>query len=385
MNKLYRFHYGDYAIGENEQLYERMAQRGWQLETRGAYFSKFRKLQPAARRYRIELSSPAMLDEQAMPDEQIALYEDCGWEFVTNHGLVHVFTAPEDSDAPEFYTDPRQQADTLKALRRSYRNCWWVIALIVGIHALLAFSVAKDPAQVLPGTWSSFVIACFRSTQLVLLYASILLQEVYRTLYGGVRTALLYRRLKAGKPLNHAPRKRMVYNAVSAVLIACCVFFGACSLLQWVSIQKTEMPLHTSEPYLLLADDLGWEGERNSLFYQDDKSSRVETGRSFLAEMWDTREGVGDGSLSRSAWLYQDVYRVYDVRLIPTLVHALMYDSTFADGPENYKALAIDGLDAAYSCGLDGIAVKGNLVYYITYSESCTEELFSALAQKLSK
>ena len=54
MKRCYRFHPGEYAIGENEQFYGRMAQRGWLLDKRGAYLSRFRKGEPQQRKYRIE-------------------------------------------------------------------------------------------------------------------------------------------------------------------------------------------------------------------------------------------------------------------------------------------------------------------------------------------
>ena len=43
MKRRYRRHYDDYAIGENEKLYSDMAARGWFLEKRGSYFSRFRQ------------------------------------------------------------------------------------------------------------------------------------------------------------------------------------------------------------------------------------------------------------------------------------------------------------------------------------------------------
>ena len=54
MKRRYRRHYDDYAIGENEKLYSDMAARGWFLEKRGAWFSRFRRGEPAAMRYRVE-------------------------------------------------------------------------------------------------------------------------------------------------------------------------------------------------------------------------------------------------------------------------------------------------------------------------------------------
>ena len=57
-------------------------------------------------------------------EEQVAVYEDCGWKYVTSSGLIHVFSSPAGSDAPEFYADPAQQALTLRALRRQYIWAW---------------------------------------------------------------------------------------------------------------------------------------------------------------------------------------------------------------------------------------------------------------------
>ena len=124
MNRRYRLHFDDYAIGENEKLYGDMAARGWFLEKRGAYFSRFRRGEPAEMRYRIEVSAPGFLEETDLPEEQVAVYEDCGWDYVASRGMIHVFASPAGSDAPEFYADPAQQAATLKALRRGYIWAW---------------------------------------------------------------------------------------------------------------------------------------------------------------------------------------------------------------------------------------------------------------------
>ena len=379
MNSTWRFHYGDYAIGENEQLYERMAGKGWELASRGAYLSRFRRAEPRAQRYRIELSSPAMLEDQDLPEEQVALYEDCGWKLVTSRGLVHVFTAPEDCDRPELYSDPRQQAGTLKALRRSYWLCWIIAAAMVGLQLLFAWALAKEPSQLLPEIASSLFLALIRTTFAALSYACFVLLAVFQAIYGGVRTALLHRRLRAGKPLDHCPKRRIVHDAVFAVLLIGCIACGAGALVQLCTIQRCEMPLQADGPYLVLGEDLGIEGERGVLFWQDGEESEVEVSGTPLARMWCAHEDVD------STWLYQDVYRLRSEALAPALVQALMYDSTFAGGPQDYEPLSVEGLDAAWACGLDGIAVKGKLVCYMTYSEGCSEQFFAALAEKLGR
>ena len=157
MNRRYRRHYDDYAIGENEKLYSDMAARGWLLEKRGSYFSRFVRGEPADMRYRIEVSAPRFLEETALPEEQVAVYEDCGWEYVTSCGLIHVFASPAGSDAPEFYADPAQQAATLKALRRNYVWAWVPVTLMLLFNFFLAAAMSggRELSPPSPSTHSS--------------------------------------------------------------------------------------------------------------------------------------------------------------------------------------------------------------------------------------
>ena len=141
MKRRYALHPMEFAIGETEQFYSEMAAKGWFLEKRGAWFSRFRRGEPAAMRYRVELADLRFLDpDHGLPEEQISVYEECGWKYVTGHGLFHIFSSPADSDAPEFYTDPRQQALVLRGLRRSYVSSWILLIVIFAVNTLFYFS-----------------------------------------------------------------------------------------------------------------------------------------------------------------------------------------------------------------------------------------------------
>ena len=87
MNRRYRLHFDNYAIGENEKLYSDMATQGWFLEKRGAYLSRFRRGESAEMRYRIEVSAPGFLEETDLPEEQVAVYENY-LEFQLKNGLI---------------------------------------------------------------------------------------------------------------------------------------------------------------------------------------------------------------------------------------------------------------------------------------------------------
>ena len=115
MNKRWRFHFGEYDVAANETLYADMAAKGWMLEKRGAHLSRFTRAEPEKLRFRIEYAASA---EDGLPEEQLQLYEDCGWKSVCGFGILHVFSAPECSDIPELHTDPELQAPIMRRLRR---------------------------------------------------------------------------------------------------------------------------------------------------------------------------------------------------------------------------------------------------------------------------
>ena len=360
MNRKYVMHPGDYAIGENEKLYADLAGAGWFLVKRGAYLSRFQKGTPEARLYRIELSSPDLLDEDtALPDEQVSLYEECGWRFVTRSGLIHVFTAPARSGAPEFYSDPRQQAATLKALRRSYILGWIPAVLVFLFQFLIAASLSGSTQNALGRLAVELKLGCIRQTALFGLCAAAVLLSLCHLIYGAARTTLLYRRLKKGRALDHAPtKKRRAYRAVTAVLWTACALFALLFALQWAGYEKYDMPPAADGPYLTLGD-LGVEGARGSVYYPD-KASSVETSRSLLARQWDTYEGIG------RAWIYQDVFRFSNERLAREAAPLLMRSATFARTASDFQAVRVPGLDLAYHGGMEYVAVRGNTVWYIT-------------------
>ena len=116
----YRLNPKEFDISGTEKFYSDMSARGWKLSKRGAFFSGFEKAEPESVKYRIEIVSPKLLKDGKLPKEQIRVYEDYGWNYVTGNNFHHIFRASADSDVPEFYLKPEQQAETLKALQRRY-------------------------------------------------------------------------------------------------------------------------------------------------------------------------------------------------------------------------------------------------------------------------
>lgn len=366
MNRKYVLHPRDYAIGENEKLYSDMAAKGWLLQKRGAFLSRFNKAEPQHLRYRIELSTPAILKgEIELPDEQLALYEESGWSFVTGRIRVHVFSAPEGSDIPEIYTDPRQQAATLKGLRRRYYFSWIQTVLILMINLLFPVLTSYRGGNVLENLFNTFRMGWIAYTALFLLISFATLWAAYATVYGAVRIAQLHRRLKRGQPIDHAPKRRHLFHrVVNGVLLFCVAASVVLTIMQWARNTAYAMPLDADGPYLLLKD-LGWDEGRSTMLA--DLTSNVKTKHSLLADQWFTYECVT--ARGRHSWMYQDIYILPDEKLAGNMLPWLMTFTIFTRGASEFTRVDVEGLDMAYVGHMEYLAAKGNTVYFIRYSD----------------
>lgn len=332
----YGWHPAEYEIGENEKYYGEMAAKGWRLTKRGQHLSRFEEDSPQKSRYRIEMSAPAFLDEdQALPDEQIALYEECGWKLVTSYRLLYVFVAKEGDDMPEFYQQPEQQAATLKALRREY--IWGLVPLL--------FYLALDVLVVLAiwgraVTWEPVIdlrIGIVQMTGLFLLIFFLVHWSLYRLLYGAYRTLRMYRELKKGIPLDHAPKgKHRMRNGVYILFGVLSIVASAATLVQMASSYGGELETDAQAPYLLL-QDMGFFDLGESV-YPSDRQHPVEYTESLLAKQWYVYEASGE------EWMYQDIYEMPNEDMAVWMAETLLENSVFAEGKEEYQSVEIEGL-----------------------------------------
>ena len=70
---------------------------GLRVQKAGAMLTRFAPAPPARLRYRFEVGS----DEGSLPAGQKEFYEECGWQYVLNDRPLHLFCAPEQTDAPD--------------------------------------------------------------------------------------------------------------------------------------------------------------------------------------------------------------------------------------------------------------------------------------------
>lgn len=374
MKVKYMLHPEEYAIGEMEQFYARQAAKGWLLEKRGSWFSKFRRCQPQRLRYRVELAAPQFLDGASLPEAQVELYVDCGWSLVTKRGMVYLFCAPEDSDAPEFYSDPAQQAATLKGMRRSYWLSFVWLAVLLAFYGMMALITQRQSGDL----WAELRLRWVRSPFGVLFYLAFLGSALYEICYGAARTAALYRRLKGGRPLDHDPKRRhLVHRAIirgAAGLCAACLLL---TLVQLVTIRNYDLPAASDGPYLTLSE-LGMEGERSEEPLND-STNRVEVCWSPVARIWDVRECLD--VQGHTVILYQDVYEVGSGEAALELAEVLKRQAVLSS---EFRLMDVPGLDGAWLSGNEAVAVRDGTVWYCTLidfgGDEDMEGLLTALA-----
>ncbi|MBQ9535681.1 MAG: DUF2812 domain-containing protein [Clostridia bacterium] len=364
----------DYAIGESERLYEEMAAKGWLLTRRGSHFSKLRRDEPQTLNYRVELSRPGLFDDAALPEEQIALYEEAGWSHVTSCGLVHIFSSPEGSGAPEFYSDPRQQAATLRGLRKNYRIAMFVALFFLLLRlALDSITYNNDWSQLLRHILFDIAQSLYVNTALTLFICISVFAGIFFFIYGYARTLLLMRRLRRGKPIDRSPRKRYrVMRALRLSLITVCAVLLLLSLLQFAATRSYDLPESADGPYLLLSD-LGFDGERRSF---KNLTSRETRSRSLLADYIKTSECLGS-----SSYLDNEVYILRSPRdaerLLRILVAAEPYIHFYIRG--ELSKMHHDGLDEVWGGEGRYFARRGNTVWRLWCSLRQDEPEFTRL------
>lgn len=122
MSYRYALHPQELAVNESERFYTNMAAKGWHLVKRGVFLSRFQRAEPREMQYRIVVVMPAASEGLPFSAEQMAVYENSGWEFITEQGFIYVFRAPQNSGASELCLTPDQQKETIKKLKKRYIN-----------------------------------------------------------------------------------------------------------------------------------------------------------------------------------------------------------------------------------------------------------------------
>nr|WP_304216287.1 DUF2812 domain-containing protein [Fredinandcohnia onubensis] len=248
MNKIVRkLRPSDYwRIGEHESWFADMASKGYHFKKMGIHLAHFVKGEPKQMRYRIDVPM-----KRKIKPEQIEMYAESGWDYVTGYQGFHVFSSPVEREAPELHTDPAEQSYTLKTLDKKLA----VTARFVVIAVLLIIGMASS-------IWflgGAPIYHLVEGTVLVQTILSIIIgYQAYNSLLAAISIRVLRKKLIEGKPIDHhAPwKKHHRINTVIAFLFM--IVSGLTAIVPFTQLVKSDVKTLPAEspnlPIVRLAD-----------------------------------------------------------------------------------------------------------------------------------
>ncbi|MBP1932016.1 DUF2812 domain-containing protein [Ammoniphilus resinae] len=364
-----------WRIGEHESWFQDMAAKGLHLKKMGMYFAHFVKGKPQKMRYRIDVSL-----KKKMTPEQIEMYADSGWDYVTGYQRFHVFSSPVELEVPELHTDPAEQSFTLKELdKKLVFNAGMVavaIILMIGMLSAIWF---------LDGT-PTFVLVEGMAIQqtIITIFIGYL---AYISLQAAISIRALRKDLTAGKPIDHhAPWKRH-YQLNSMIALVFTIVVGSSAILPFAQLVKGEtktLPESSLDlPIVRLADieqNLALvRGESSYMRDGVDWDNRYTYNWSPLAPIqYESDEnGVvpgkmwGDGSGEYSPSIYTRVYQLSIPAMADNLIADLIKRYRYEYSDDDFVESKHSDLDLLIVHDEDDFkevfASKGKAVIYVRY------------------
>jgi hypothetical protein len=382
-----------WRIGEHESWFSDMAEQGLHLRKMGKYFAKFSKGEPEKMRYRIEVSFG-----KKIPSEQVDMYSDSGWDYVTSYNYFHVFSSPAELLAPELHTDPAEQSYTLKALDEKYAQTAWFVTILI----LLTFGM-------LASVWF-----LDRTPTLLMVQGSVLIQTIltmilgysaYNSLQAAISIRVLRKKLAEGKPIDHdAPWKKR-FRRNTAISLLFMIAAGSIAVMSFALLfimdTKTLPEGNIDLPIVRLADveqnpdmvraepvyfddDVDW-GNRYSRNWSPLAPVQYEADESGVVpgKMWD------DGSGEYSPSIQTEVYKLTLPSLTDNLISDLIKRYRFEESLDLYHEITHPHLDQLIVFEENNLkkvfAFKGDTVMYVWYyGEADVDAVIEAVVEKIS-
>ena len=128
-----------WQIAENEAWFSEMSARGFHLHSIRGFLATFQQGEPAAYIYTIEPREKGLNNA-----EKLILYEDAGWELVTQVEQLQIFRAPAQAQVKAIHTDPGIYLEFLQERKKALFKSTLLVLLIGFLYiafALYRFSV----------------------------------------------------------------------------------------------------------------------------------------------------------------------------------------------------------------------------------------------------
>lgn len=280
-----------WRIGEHESWFTQLAAEGLHLKKMGPLFARFEKGTPKLMNYRIDVS-------KKLSDEQLAVYEEAGWDYITSFQSFRVFASPTELQAKELHTDPAEQAFTFNDLNKQLR----FQALFTVIASLFSIGVTWA-IWFLDGTPLLKLVEGGNMMQLLLTMYMVLLAAISLRAFLSIR--YLRKNLMEGKGIDHQAswKKGKWFN--NLLFPGFVVIFFVCSVVNLIQLrgqQSETLPLGAVEyPFIRLA-----ELEQNPSLVRD--------------EYWYDGVDVANSYMSKWSLLAPVQYEMSESGLVPDIM-----------------------------------------------------------------
>jgi len=322
-------------IGKIESWFSDMAKKGLNLKSIGRIFVSFEKCEPSKTKYRMDVIN------EGPSQEQLGIYKEYGWDFVTKTGMFYVFSSPEDSHSPELHTDPIEQSFTLDYLNKLNKKNLIIISisvlLIVGIICSIYLFQDEPFLYIADG----FIV----QQMLLIIVEMYVLYTVFRNYFAiqKMKNSLL-----EGTPINHTEnwkKGRLLSFIVNAAIITVSILTIIIPVKQ--ALKSNEYTLSETKdnlPIIRLSDIEENPSLQREVSYNEegvDRLNRVLYEWSLLApiqysidecgivngEMW--YDNSGEYSPSIHIQFYKLTFDSMADGLIKDLIHREIYDPRF--------------------------------------------------------
>lgn len=387
MKKKYCFHPSSYSLSEIEEFYEKKAENGLLVEKRGNYLSRFRKEEPKNLSYRVEVIDYDKLEEHKIPEEQVAIYEECGWTHVCGHRHIQIFSADKSTDPPELYYQPEDQIESIKILRKTDLIAFisflisWSLMLLANLQVFGSGSFS----ELIKNIDSLYFRFLMEKPPLAILYVLILVYGIVRYLFGISSSQYYISRLKKGIPLRKikpfGKELKPVKKGATIVVLVGLLLMSAPEIFTY---EKREDPSEVAGPYVTLSDfDVSKAPPDEYSILGEDYYRKKNT---IWGEVIKTQES--SNQYYNNITFIQEVYEIKNDKLRNRLVEVLKNENTYGLYREDYVEMSVAGLDEVYvKNSFDMVVVKDDIVFNITtFSENqvSQEEFLHKLSEILN-
>ncbi|MBT2679328.1 DUF2812 domain-containing protein [Bacillus sp. ISL-35] len=364
-----------WRIGEHECWFADMAAQGLFLKKMGIHFARFEKGEPRRMKYRIYVT-----EKKKIPAEQIEIYAESGWNFLTSYGNFHVFSSPEELNAPELHPDPAEQAYLLRGLDK--KLAWNAIGVIVCLVLIIGMMAS---IWFLDGTPAFAMVEGAAIQQMILML--FIAYTAYHSLRAAFSIRTLRKKLAEGKPIDHrAPWKKKHRTHTTAAFLFT-VLAGASAVIPFMQLVKMDTktlpetsldlpivrlaeveqnPDLVRSEIVYMSDNVDW-GNRYSykwsplapVQYETDESGQVP------GKLWDDKSG------EYSPAIHTQFYKLTFENMADELVSDLIKRYKYENTQDEYRKKNHPDLDLLVvhveKDKKEVFASRGNVVMYVRY------------------